>query len=91
MPDIICKVPCKAVDEKLESIWRGIKDVSDSVKEKISLTIFIWTTLCIIGLVGYMAAKFSSIEASIVEVKVSTAKIETQLELMNGKGKGDQR
>ncbi|KKK70743.1 hypothetical protein LCGC14_2920910 [marine sediment metagenome] len=72
MPEKICEVPCPIIDTKLEKVWAGIRG-------KVHLTIFIPTVMLIIGLGWYMAKEINSINVSI-------GKIETQLQLMNGKG-----
>ena len=55
------------------------KAVSDILQDKVSLKIFIVTVVLILGLGGYMAKQIG-------EINVSVAKIETQLQMMNGKG-----
>lgn len=66
----LCEVPCKCV--------------FDMIKDKVSLKIFIWTTVCILGLVGYMTHQVGGLRDTMTEVRVGMAKIETQLQIMNG-------
>ncbi len=53
------------------------KAAFDILKDKVSLKIFIVTVVLILGLGGYMAKQIG-------EINVSVAKIETQLQMMNG-------
>ena len=53
------------------------KAVSDILQDKVSLKIFIVTVVLILSLGGYMAKQIG-------EINVSVAKIETQLQMMNG-------
>lgn len=67
-----CEVLCPVVDTKLDSVWAAIRT-------KISMAIFIPTVILILAIGGYMAKQIGGIN-------VSVAKIETQLQLMNGGG-----
>lgn len=85
MPDKICDVQCKAVDDKLELVWEGI---SKRVTWKVFTLVISGIGFIAIFWMGMIFANQSSMAKTLTNIQSNQMVIQSELRHLNGKGDG---